>query len=371
MLVQEMGEQRRLMQDGSLRFDANEEALELELKMALAFVRGAGGIEWVWNVNARMANDNEITIGAIRPDGTWKPEAVVLAGFARFARDAAPWLDEAAQPDITIVPSQALQYSVFNGFAVAAQKQSVRALAYLDHAPARMLPENQLAALGSPKLVILESPQALSEGAWLQLRSYAERGGTLLITGPVNRDEHWRKVDRLAELGIRGTVIPLATRQSELVLPGRQSGIDVSFGSAVQQAPFEAIRFEDHASVKLVRMGKGRIVWAADPVEYADGAEASAKLYAYAMRVAGVGLPFRDLLPLSNGVAAIPTVLKNAVLYSFASDSFRDEPIDLVDARTGARIRFTLKAQHGALLLFRRSDGKLVASYGAGQAESK
>jgi hypothetical protein len=234
-----------------------------------------------------------------------------------------------------------------------------------------MLAENQLAALGNPKLLILESPQALSESAWQQLRSYAERGGTLLITGPVNRDEHWRRVDRLAELGVRGSVIPLATRQSELVLPDAQSRIDVFFGSAVQQAPFETIRFEDHLSVKVVRVGKGRIVWAADPVEFADGADAAAKLYAYAMRVAGVASSFRAIRPLSSGVAAIPTVLKNAVLYSFASDSFRDEPVDLVDAYTGARIRFTLLAQHGALLLFRKSDGKLVASYGAGQTEQK
>ncbi len=371
MLVQEMGEQRRLMQDGSLRFDAKEEALELERKMALAFVRGAGGIEWVWDVNARMANDNEITIGAIRPDGTWKPEAEVLAGFARFAKDAAPWLDETAEPEITIVPSQELQYSVFNGIAVAAQKQSVRALAYLDHSPARMLPENELAELGNPKLVILEAPQALSEGGWQQLRKYAEGGGTLLITGPVNRDEHWRKVDRFAELGVRGTVIPLATRQSELVLPDGQSTIEVSFGATAQQAPFETIRFEDHSSVKVVRVGKGTIVWTADPVEFADGAEASAKLYAFAMRLAGVELPFRAIRPLSSGVAAIPTVLKNAVLYSFASDSFRDEPIDLVDAGTGTRIRFTLRAQHGALLLIRKGDGKVVASYGTGQTELK
>jgi len=369
MLVQEMGEQRALLQDASLRFDASEEALEFERKMTIAFVRGAGGIEWVWDVNARMANDNEITIGAIRPDGTWKPEAEALAGFGRFAKDAAPWLDEIAQPDITIVTSQALQYSVLNGFAVAAQKQSVRTLGYVDHAPARMLPESQLAALGNPKLVILAAPQALSENAWKQLRSYAEGGGTLLITGPVNRDEHWRRVDRLDELGIRGTVIPLATRLSQLALPGEQGSIGVSYGGAVQQAPLEVLRFDDRSSVKLVRTGKGRVVWAADPVEFADGTEASAKLYAYAIRVAGVRASFRAIRPLSSGVAAIPTVLNNAVLYSFSSDSFRDEPIDLLDACSGARIHFTLQAQHGALLLFRKYDGKLAASYGIEQTE--
>ncbi len=84
LLIQETGEQRRLTLDDQLRFSAEMEAWQLERKIAIAFAQGAGALEWVWNVNAYMANDNEIPIGAVRPDGTEKPEAQVLAGYAAF-----------------------------------------------------------------------------------------------------------------------------------------------------------------------------------------------------------------------------------------------------------------------------------------------
>ena len=47
----------------------------LERKLAYAFAgRGAGVVEWAWNVNPYMPIDNEATIGLFRPDGTAKPE---------------------------------------------------------------------------------------------------------------------------------------------------------------------------------------------------------------------------------------------------------------------------------------------------------
>ena len=72
-----------------LRFSPEVEADQLERKIAVSFAQGAGALEWVWNVNAYMANDNEIPIGAVRPDGTEKPEARVLAGYAAFAAKSA------------------------------------------------------------------------------------------------------------------------------------------------------------------------------------------------------------------------------------------------------------------------------------------
>ena len=166
MLIQETGEQRRLTLDGQLRFSVQTEAWQLERKIAVAFAQGAGVLEWVWNVNANMANDNEITIGAVRPDGTEKPEAEVLAGFAAFANKSPQSFTEIEPPAVTMVTSQALLYSNLGGLALNAQKHALRAMAYFDHTPLRMLPENRLAELGTPKLVFLPSAQGLTDKAW-------------------------------------------------------------------------------------------------------------------------------------------------------------------------------------------------------------
>jgi hypothetical protein len=367
MLIQEMGEQRRLEQDARSHFTPQEEAWQLERKLAISFAQGAGGLEWVWNVDATMANDNETPIGAIRPDGTEKPEAEVLAGFAQMVQRDSRRFQGIEAPSVTIVTSQAFTYSGMISLAAATQKKALRALVYYDHIPARMLPENRLAELGTPKLVLLPAAQALTDTAWQQLLKYVANGGNLLITGPLRYNEHWQKSDRLTELGIKAHIFPIAVRQSTFRILGEKQEFQVTFPADVQQAPTDTMRFTDGRSIQIVPYHAGKIIWVADPVEFSDGYTATAALYSYAAQLAGVTLPFRELKPLSPGVLVFPTMLKDAILYSFSSESLDDQTIDIEDSATKATIAFTLPAQRGAMVLLSRSDGSVLASYGVVQ----
>src|ERR1035441_9847912 len=133
--------------------------------------------------------------------------------FNRYAAQFAPSLQEhlrdPQQPSIAIVTSQAAQYSALAEFQLEAQQNAVRALAYDVHLPAYMIAENQIEKLGTPKLAILPSPQALGEKAWQALLTYVDAGGNLLVTGPVDRDAHWQIVHRAADLGLPSHVEPL------------------------------------------------------------------------------------------------------------------------------------------------------------------
>ncbi|MFP5237493.1 MAG: hypothetical protein ACLGSD_16470 [Acidobacteriota bacterium] len=365
MLIQEMGEQRRLTMNDHLRLSADEEAWQLERKLAISFAQGAGGIEWVWNVNAMMANDNEIPIGAVRPDGTEKPEVPVLSGMARFAAQHRESFTGMEPPAITVIASQAELYGQWD-LATNMLKKSVRALAYYDHQPLRMLPENRIAELGQPKLVILPGAEALTQKAWEQLLAYVDAGGHLLITGPVEYDEHWQPVDRLSALGVHAQTVTLDVRRSSMAIPGEATPVAISYPSEVQTAPTDILRFADGAGVETIRRGKGMILWASDPVELAEGYEAAARVYSYAMTQVGIAPAFRQIKPLSPGVLAFATVLKDAVLYSFSSEQFAPEQIDIEDAVTHGRIQFTLPAQRGAVVLLDRETGKTLAEYEPG-----
>jgi len=372
MLIQETGEQRRLTLDDHLRFSPEIEADQLERKIAIAFAQGAGALEWVWNVNAYMANDNEIPIGAVRPDGTEKPEAEVLRGFAAFAAKSPESFTTIVPPDVTMVTSQVALYSTLGGLALDTQKKALRTMAYYDHTPFRMLPENRLEELCAgrvcPKLVFLPSPQGLTEKAWQALLAYVEKGGTLLVTGPVDRDEHWQPVDRMTPLGIKATVMPLAVRGSALTLDGKTYAL--GFPADVQQSSAETMRFADGKTAVVIPHGSGKILWAADPVEFAEGCNGTAALYQWALDQAGVQAPFREVAPLSDAVLAFPTELSDAELYSFSNESMDAEPVDIVDARTGAHLRFTMGPQRGAALLLDRR-GQVLASYGGAGVVSK
>jgi len=260
------------------------------------------------------------------------------------------------------VTSQVELYSAMGALAWDTQKKALRAMAYYDHTPLRMLPENRLAELGSPKLVFLPSAQGLTEKAWQQLLAYVEKGGTLLVTGPVNRDEHWVEVDRMGPLGVTAEVVPLAVRGSSLTLPDGKT-FALGFPADVQQSSAETLRFADDKTVEVIPHGSGRILWAADAVEFAEGYDAAAALYRWALDQAGVKAAFKEDGPLSDAVLAFPTVLDDAELYSFSNESMDAEAVDIVDALTGAHIRFTMQGQRGAALLLDRQ-GKVLASYG-------
>jgi hypothetical protein len=98
-------------------------------------------------------------------------------------------------------------------------------------------------------------------------------------------------------------------------------------------------------------------------VEFAEGYATTAALYQWALEQAGVKPAFKEVAPLSPAVLAFPTVLNDAELYSFSNESLDAQPVDLVDAMTGAHIRFTMQGQRGAALLLSRQ-GKVLAGYG-------
>jgi hypothetical protein len=358
LLIQETGLQNDFQIDDSWRRSPDNQAYTLERKCALALATSAGVIDWLWNVNAYMTEDVEVTIGVVRPDFTEKAETAVMHGLAKFANTNREAFRAPEQPLVAIVLGQNLQFSPLNPAAVAAQQKAVRVLHNYLHVPAYAIAQNQLAHLGQPKLAILPSPHVLDDDAWKLLLAYASQGGTLLVTGSFDRDAYWRYTSRLKDLGVDSQVLPLNFRQGSMTIDGKS--VPVSFD---QQAFVDELRFSDQSGWKELTVGKGKLLIASYPVELGEGNEATVAVYAAALRRAGVEPPY-EAKQLSLGVLARPTVLENAVLYLFMSESGRDEPIDVRDKLTGMEIKFTLPEQRAALVLLDRNTGRVMAKYG-------
>jgi len=361
MLVQETGLQRELDLDEIARRDPEHEGSLLERKVAASFVQGAGAIEWLWNTNSYMTESNETPIGLIRLDGTEKPEATVMREYAAFAPSLDEHLRNPEQPAIALVTSQAAQFSVLGDLQLEAQRKAVRALAYHDRLTLYAVAENQVAKLGSPKLVLLPSAQALTDSTWQALLKYVNDGGNLLITGPVDRDEHWHRVPRSGELKLGAEVEPLMFHTAAIKVNGRS--ILASFDQQKQNL-VETLRFVDGSSFKEISYGKGRVFWAAYPVELAEGTDAAADLYSYVAERVGISPLFDMQSTLSPGVLIFPTVMEASVLYVIASETAEDSQIDLRDKVTGARLHLQLSGQHAALAVISKKTKTVVAKYG-------
>jgi len=360
MLVQELGVARDLQIDASERYTAGEKAALLERKLAIAAATGAGAIQWLWNTNAYMRNDNEAAIGAVRADGTEKPEAGVLRRFAAFAEATRGLLSDPPAPQVAVVTSQALQFSALNWLGLDAQMRAVRALEYGCRVPAVVVPENQIAQLGRPRLVILPSPLALGDEAWTQLVNYAKAGGTLLVTGSAERDRHWRTTARLRALQLDAVPQPLTFHQAELDLDGRR--IPLSFAFDRQQFA-EALASPDGRTFHELSVGSGKLYVTNYPVELAESLEPAIEVYRWVLSKTGMETPYAGTLP-SEGVLIRRAVFRDALLYVFVSESASDEAIALRDKETGATFDFRLGSRRARLLLLDRKSLRVVAAFG-------
>jgi hypothetical protein len=360
MLIQETGVQRELAPDALARRDPRGEAALVERKLALSLVQGSGALQWLWHTNGYMTQGNEACIGALRVDGTEKPEAAVMSAFARFARQLGPHLRGAQPPAVAVVTSQAAHLSVLRDQQVAAQQRAVRALAYDTHQPVTLIAEHRLAGATGARLLVLPAAQALTTAGWNTLLAQVAAGAALLVTGAVERDEHWQVVPRAGALVPGAAREPLTFRSAELTLGAAR--IPVSFGQP-QQATLEWVHFPDGSSLREVAWGRGRIFWAALPVELAESGEPAARLYAHVLgRLGLTGPTLARAVP--PGVLVYPTVLADAVLYVMVSERADDAAVEVVDQLTGARLALTLPAQRAAMAVIRRPDGALMAKYG-------
>ena len=362
MLIQETGIMRQLSMDLVMRRSPASAAALLERKFAFSLVQGTGAIQWLWNTNDYMLSGNEVQIGILRADRTEKPEGQVMRGFARFSQAASASLQRPQKPEVVIITSQAAQFSALIDLQIEAQRNAVIAANYYDRIPTSIVAENQLPNLGSPKLAILPSPQALSSRSWELLLDYVRGGGNLLVTGSVDRDEYFHRVNRVAELIPGAQPEPVTARSNTLSIGGR------TFEATYSDVPatwLEGLTWKDGSQeVRQVSYGKGKVFWAAYPVEAARNLDAAAEVYRGVFAELGIEPGFDLRSQLSPGVLIYQTQLQDSVLYVMVSDSAEDADIDLRDKTTGATLKLHLPSERAAVALIRKVDGALIARYG-------
>jgi hypothetical protein len=361
LLIQETGLQRELTLDEIARFTVEQEANLFERKVATSLIQSSGTIEWLWNSNSYMTEGNETPIGAVRPDGTEKPEATVLRDFATLSKQISEHLRNPELPSIAIVTSQASQYSAVGNMQLDAQRTAIRALAYDAHLTAYVIAENQIAKLGTPKLAILPSPQSLKESTWQALLRYVNSGGNLLVTGPIGRDEHWQTVDRTTPLKLNAQVGPVWYHSAAIRIGS--ATIPMSF-SQDRQFSAEALTLDNGETFAELPYGKGKIYWSAFPVELAEGTAATAEVYRYVSQRAGLSPEFELQSPVPNGVLVYPTVLDDSVIYVVTSENAAPAQIAFRDKLTGAQISFVLLPERAAIALISKDKRTVIAKYG-------
>jgi hypothetical protein len=331
--------------DGSPWRTPEAAAALLERKFAYAFAgRGAGAIEWAWNVNPYQPIDNEATIGFFRPDGTAKPELRVVPEFSAFFRDAAPFLDD-FEPDPVVLVIPHARYFLGRPGGIDATKVVVRLLSDHFGVVPTGLSDLRLTAdrLRGVKLVLVPSPEALDERAARALLLASKAGTRVLVTGAVLGDSYGQETPSLRELGLLGPDRPLALRESTPWSP-------------TEWVTFEGLKTENmRRSLAPSLSSFGGNVWHEPlPLEFARETEPLARLLAAALKAAGVAVD-----PTESRVTTRILLAPKAALVVLANE----RPSDARRRTTvfGKAYEIPVSAYRARLVLIERGTGRVLA----------
>jgi hypothetical protein len=351
-LIGETGPQPVWEMDGSWRWDDVQGMALEERKLVLGFAgANTGVLHWDWS--------RDEIYSLLRRDGSYKQWMNVVSGIAAFARDAEARATEATPPEIALVLPQSLQLSVFGSWGLAVQQNAVRALYNYARGAAAATGEYQLSRMPGAKLIIVPAPWVMCQEAWDQLMGRVKAGATLLVSGRIDADEHWMPVpERTRSWNVEYSPGAMASREVELNWPGGKSRLSYS-GDRTTYA--ERGFLGGGKTFVEVPLGAGRILYFAPPLELADQLDEIGRVYRYAMKRAGVALPYETGCD-DPGILICPTRLPDATLYVLTSESAGNAPVAFRDNLSGADFRVSIPPGRGALLLVGR-DGKTVASY--------
>ncbi|QJD86389.1 beta-galactosidase [Cohnella herbarum] len=367
-VIQETGIMYVETPDGMAKRSEEELRNILERKYAYAFsTGGAGAVQWLWNTNYFMNNVNESNIGALRADGTEKPEANVSYDFGQFMGEIRDLFVERKLEDVVMIFPYSNDLSN-RRFAVEATSRATRVLAHEMNVPFRAMGEYQLEALNEQpaKLIIVPSPHNFSNASMEQLLDHvAKHETTLLFTGPISLDEYWHKTVRLSEeLGSRkvGNVL----REEMFTLDGEN--VLLSYGGRkiaklAKEVMLDAGSLKPKSALQEVKLGKGRLLWCGLPVEMNDRTESIAALYRHAISQAGVA---PELVWEQGGecpgVYGRKLSFKDGELFIFVSEFGADADIRITNPTTKQTYSFTLESER-TVMFTADSHGKLQAVY--------
>ena len=214
-LHQETGLMRLEDTDGNPWRTPEAAARLLERKLAYAFAaRGAGVVQWAWNINPYQPIDNESVIGLFRPDGTAKPELRALRELASFFEQCRGWLDDFEPDPVVLVIPHARLFSGRPG-GLEATRRVVRLMAERFGVVPTALSDQRLSPerLAAARLVLVPAPEVIEEGAAQALLAASRAGALVLVTGAVEGDPYGRTSEALRALGVVGSGRPLAQHE--------------------------------------------------------------------------------------------------------------------------------------------------------------
>ena len=323
----------------------------LERKFAYAFQgRGAGAVEWCWNINAYQSTDNEVGIGLTRADGTMKIETNVIKEFAEFFKKASPYLGDFKRDSIVLVIPDSKLFTGL-GDAMAGVQTIVRVLAENFGTVPAMLSEFNLSEsrLEGVRLVIVPSGGMICDSGAAELFRASQNGTKVLFLGAVEGNEYGKQSDQFRKLGLEHESRPVSHYEPTNWTQG--SGVfktPVTFGSGKS----ENLR---KSNAPFLDTLKGNILNEPLPIDLALEREPLVAMLHAVLKYSG--MPFE-----ASGSCVESRILEtdNAALVVCVNESSTKARREV--SFDGHTFEIPVEAGCSRLVLFNRTEGKIIVA---------
>lgn len=345
--------------DGKVRDSEEDDKKIFERKLAYAFgCNAAGAIQWQWESNVYKKIHHETAL--LRSDMTEKPQTEAMWLTAAFLKFSEAFFTEREIEDICVVIPESHMFSAKDTVINSMQK-ALKALHSCCGRQAYCIGEKNLSAIKRPPaFMILPSARIFSNEGWSELMKFVASGTTLLVTGPVEKDEYW--MDAANRLPLDPKMKSIAVARDESIFVGNEK-VSMTFARDWYiYADKAVVEGEEAKNIFVWKKGKGEIIFCTHPVELSTDIVAAAKVYDYALGQS-LAKPVFKIRDADPAILIRPSVFSDYVLYSIISESNLVKDVAFTHCETGTDISLKLQPERGAMFFIDRKSGKLLSAY--------
>ena len=335
-----------------------------ERKYLYAFAaRSAGNIHWIWNTAPFNSGEKENAVGGLRSSGSEKNEVVPLKLLASFIHlNKGHFTQGEPDPVCIFVPYSSI-FSPRHPSQLAIQN-AIRTLYHDLNVQAYCVSEFHPETLGTPKLIIVPSPRVLTQSGWETLTDQLNKGTTVVLSGPVDSDEYWKNVSRLAHLGLKINPETQPVSREEYCTINNQQFTARFTHTSQDYLDKAVIQNADPNNHYILPVGKGKLIYSPYPLEAADNPEAMIAHYQCGLNAAGIQTLFSGAE--DPAILVRPIVMKDTVLYTVISESDENRHVSFTHLETGTDMECSIPNRRAMLFMIDRKSGELLSAYGSG-----
>ncbi|MGN6714599.1 hypothetical protein [Anaerocolumna jejuensis] len=361
LLIQETGVMFAERADGWPRRTEYQIAQLLQKKFVYSMATGgAGAIQWIWNTNYMLNSANESHIGAIRNDGSFKPEAEIYKDFHHFFNGIEDYISDIRQyPDISVIYPFSNDFSN-RSFAGKACRNLAHILTDILKRDFYFVSEFDLKPLliKKPRLIILPSPHQFEDSRFTCLMEIAEEiNAKVLITGPASFNEYFKESGRLDTLFAGTSIRPL--QKCEIL---RTENTAFHFSFAVEYMELAYAQEYEGAMMKMAGTGKDNLLCIGIPVELSDDINMTALLYQHILAMLSIKNPIAIHGVNTEGIYFSKIRWKEAFLCCIVNEAYPEAEVRLSDYEVKKEYHLKLPGNESGMFLT-GMDGNIIKTY--------